>query len=522
MLIQPDTNIRLIRNCPLNNKYEHTIYFETVEEQIAYFKSLPGKPFTKQSYQRYASGVLTVQVLADEIYDCNYLMFQNAGFGLKWFYAFITKVEYVNNITTKVYYELDVMQTWHFDYKLNKCFVVREHHPSDNIGDNIVQENLYFGEYVYSDITHPEENGVSMEDMCVVIMYNPGVFSFDTENEEMNAYIHEHIYEANFYSGVYQGVNFLVMPVNERTGEVLGEIFKSVDFLTSGGVISSFLMPKLFLPIIKSGYNENNTKVYMEVTQNKKFGNYTPKNNKLFTFPYTCAYLSANRGQGKDFPYEFFAGDKATFAVEGNLCATPSVMAYPVGYKGVGYYLEGSVSIPSYPICTWGSDGLTEWINNNLFKSLGGIAAGALLAPVSPGLALQSVAGTAEHSFIGLAQSVGSQGAVHGNADGDILFGNAFGRHIMCMNKHITEQYARIIDDYFSRYGYATNRVKDPNRKARPHWNYVKTANCNANGALPTDDMRAICDIYDKGITFWRNGSAVCDYTQDNSPFREV
>ena len=87
------------------------------------------------------------------------------------------------------------------------------------------------------------------------------------------------------------------------------------------------------------------------------------------------------------------------------------------------------------------------------------------------------------------------------------------------MNKKaITREFAVKIDDYFNRYGYQTNNVKVPNRNSRPHWNYVKTVGCSIKGSIPADDKSLICRIYDNGITFWKNGSEVGDYSLDNSP----
>ena len=86
------------------------------------------------------------------------------------------------------------------------------------------------------------------------------------------------------------------------------------------------------------------------------------------------------------------------------------------------------------------------------------------------------------------------------------------------MNKHIRSEFARIIDDYFNMFGYATHRVKVPNRTSRPHWNYVKTVGCVAVGSIPADDMAKIMSIYDRGITFWKNGNEVGNYSLDNSP----
>ena len=82
----------------------------------------------------------------------------------------------------------------------------------------------------------------------------------------------------------------------------------------------------------------------------------------------------------------------------------------------------------------------------------------------------------------------------------------------------ITAEYAKIIDDYFTRFGYGIKRLKVPNRSSRPHWNYVKTAGCTISANVPADDERKICGIYDKGITFWKNGSEVGNYALNNSP----
>ena len=75
-----------------------------------------------------------------------------------------------------------------------------------------------------------------------------------------------------------------------------------------------------------------------------------------------------------------------------------------------------------------------------------------------------------------------------------------------------------MIDDYFTMYGYATNRCKIPNYSARPHWNYLKTRNVNLTGSVPANAMKHLCQIYDNGITFWKNPSEVGDYNLDNSP----
>ena len=111
MYIAPDTTIRILKNVPLDATYEHTLYWSTLTSQRDYFIGKTKYLFQNQSYQRVNKGRLRIERKAEDLYDCNYLMFQNSAFGNKWFYAFITGVNYVNNITSEIEYELDVMST---------------------------------------------------------------------------------------------------------------------------------------------------------------------------------------------------------------------------------------------------------------------------------------------------------------------------------------------------------------------------------------------------------------------------
>ena len=149
MYITPNSYIRLLSGCPIDESYNHTIYFSSATEQADYFLTLT-KPtyglFSKVSYQRAGKNTIRLQVLADNIYDCNYLMFRNTAYGTKWFYAFINRIEYINDNVTEIEYTIDVMKTWYFDYELGECFVEREHSLSDHIGENVVEENLELNE----------------------------------------------------------------------------------------------------------------------------------------------------------------------------------------------------------------------------------------------------------------------------------------------------------------------------------------------------------------------------------------
>ena len=147
MYIEPNTNIKICKGVPLDNTYLNTLWFNDTSSQNAYFASKIKYNLTAQSYQRVVKGKMRIEIKSENLYDCNYLCFQNTSFGTKWFYAFILNVEYVNNVTSEITFEIDVMQTYLFDATLKSCFVEREHSLTDNIGDNLIPENLDTGDY---------------------------------------------------------------------------------------------------------------------------------------------------------------------------------------------------------------------------------------------------------------------------------------------------------------------------------------------------------------------------------------
>ena len=102
MFIEPNTDIRLLHGCPLDPDYVNTILFTNATAQTSYFIDLTKYNLTSQTYQRHTKGTARVSIPAENLFDCNYMMFKNTSFENKWFYAFIEKVEYINNITSEI------------------------------------------------------------------------------------------------------------------------------------------------------------------------------------------------------------------------------------------------------------------------------------------------------------------------------------------------------------------------------------------------------------------------------------
>ncbi len=144
--ITPSTNLKLLKN-PNNLSNENQLTFANATAQYNYFNSLTKLEVDNFTYQR-KDYTIRYNACIDDILDYNYVMYQNANYSNKWFYAYITNMEYENNGTTKIYLSTDVFQTWQFDIEFKRCFIERQMIDviSDVPGANLIPEGLEIGE----------------------------------------------------------------------------------------------------------------------------------------------------------------------------------------------------------------------------------------------------------------------------------------------------------------------------------------------------------------------------------------
>lgn len=517
MYIQPTTNIKLLKNVPLDTTYEHTIYFSNNLSQQEYFSSLVKYNLTNYSYQRVKRGVSRVGIKADDLYDCNYMMFQNTAYGNKWFYAFITNVEFINNECSEVTFELDVMQTWCFSYDIDYCFVEREHTETDVIGEHIEPETIATGEYVFNNY----QSIISMNDMCVCLAI------VDTDGES----------SGTLYDGIYGSAELWVYSSTDVSGinDKINEYTQKPD-----SIISMYMLPILFIGSVPSthklsygaGAIKNNITL-TGISANDTLNGYKPKNKKLYTYPYNFYHIDNASGSELSLRYEFFSNLTPVVEISGTVTQPVIAVLRPCSYKGLAGYSElagyatlntESLQLNNYPMCSWNVDAYQAWVAQNSIP----IALNTISSVGQMGLAgafSTNPTASLASSAIGQVSNIVGQ-FYQASIAADISKGNLNnGGANVANNKQqfyggrcsVTAQYARMIDDYFTMFGYAIKRVKKPNRNSRPHWNYVKTIGCTLTGSIPADDMKKICSIYNNGITFWKNGAEIGHYELDNT-----
>ena len=155
--IVPNSTIKVFRRSntgpiPFDVNYENTCYFPNAAAQESYMNAFNPIIIEANSYQRVNSGIIKISTGINDnniaaLYNANYMAFKNTSFENKWFYCFVDRTEYLNNNTVTMWYHLDVIQTYMFDWRLNQCLIEREHTVTDRFGEHTLPEGLETGPY---------------------------------------------------------------------------------------------------------------------------------------------------------------------------------------------------------------------------------------------------------------------------------------------------------------------------------------------------------------------------------------
>lgn len=535
------TEVRLL-NVPLENDYVHTFYFANSQAQYDYFVTKTVKVYGNFSYQR-KDNVIRIPDQYDSLLNCNYVMYKNYAYSNKWFYAFITDMTYVDDGRTDITIETDVIQTWLFDYTVKESFIEREHADSDIIGEHTVPEQLETGDYIING----KNKNASLLKHSLIIACTVDLNDYDDALIGAGKYAG---IGGDYYNGIYSGVRYYKVTKTEAN-----RIIRALaDTGQSDAITAIFMCPSLFVSATVSEGRD-----YAEVdagegvakkdwvnsgsvddTENYKPTNidgYTPRNNKLFTYPYCYMLMTNNSGGSAVYKYELFnnPNDKNHCAFYIYASTTPGFSVYisPRYYNGVDINSLEGLTLGKFPICSWASDVYTNWLTQNAVNipvsigsnllQIGLGVAGAALSPATGGLSMVAGATSLASGAIGIANTVGEiyqhslqPPQAEGNLNsGDVMFSSGC-LTFTAYQMTIKAEFARIIDSYFDMFGYKINRVKRPSVAHRENYWYIKTIDVNIDGAIPMNDLQKIKNCYNKGITFWYNPANIGNYSVTN------
>ena len=540
--VTPKSDLYLVQ-CPLEIDNKNQINFPNFATQYNYFSSLPRVGATNFSYQRKDS-TIRFPANIDDINYYNYCMYRNDDYSDKWYYAFIESMEYLNDNTTLVKIKTDVWQTWQFNLNFKRSFVEREHVNDDTAGKHTLDEGLSVGEPM-----------MNLNFDFKLLAYSPVYVAQVTQLPDGVNIPSEPTYQQRVYNSIPQGCYFVVMD----QASALAKFSKWYDKKDQqNAIVSMFIVPgNLVLDAVFQTYNigegVGSTRLGFlpstfgvsniattTVYRANNLNGYTPKNNKMFTYPYMYLSVSNNTGSNAVYKYEDFVNPaESTWKLVGALTQGGSMKLYPEGYKNAGTNMayDYGISWGKYPIISWSSDYYLNWqaqngvnqavqVGANVLKDAGNIAGGlaTMASSSNAGAGVSGVIGGVGNLVSDVASAMQEQhiaqltpDMARGNVNcGDINY--SMGKTCItfaCMS--CRREYAVMIDSYFSMFGYKVNEVKIPNITGRSNWNFVKTKGCNilAND-IPQEDLDEIKAMFDSGVTIWHKTAYFLDYSQNN------
>lgn len=608
-----------IGTVPFDNSYKHTVLknWATEEAMAGEFAQQLNNTYTEDTYTYIRlNNSIRVNFNAEKLYRFNYCMFQNANYTNslnknKWFYAFITEINYINESCTELVIEIDVIHSFWFEFHLEQCFVEREHVDSDEIGEHLVPEPSFPVEYEYADL-HIE----SMKPRYVVLSANayprynhlPGAgFNHNSANGTrplsgsvtggyahhmyqnfMNActYIIYDLYDSVSMSRFWQDIRFF-----NTTG---GAETLSDAFLIPADCVANTATDIIQLPIRYGEPTDVDYEQYVytlrenapvakndkSITQYLNFRSYIPKNNKMYIYPYYYIEFGDYSGRIEEYRYEFFT--KAILAPHtvhfiDSRVINGECIGYisPKDYMGITSETPDADEVGTYYVkpftydygnkISWTYSTFENYMAQNQLSNtiavLGGIAsvaggvAGGMLkqaegvtneiasASQKASNMLSWGAGNPTHyggnrtmrvmneefrnlPVLGGLATLGATAAnidrmkhipneSRGNIAGNSKFQQGYGGYYYA-SKRLRPEFAKIIDDYMTMYGYEVDCIKVPEIFSRTGWNFVKCANSDNHGAVPAEFLKLFNDILNSGITFWHNWN-IGDYSISNS-----
>lgn len=526
MTVTPNGDLYLCKT-KLENDYKNQLTWSNITQQSTYFNSTVQNTFSNYTYMKKDS-TITVGANIDDIIDCNYLFYVNNGFTSKRYYCFITNMEYVNENSTRITFETDCFQTWYFELQYNKCFVEREHVNDDTFGLHTVAENLETGEYINIDSVE-----LDYEDYytCIAVSEN----LFDNSNEP-----------ARFYNGIASGLTYIILKSEDDVKKTIDLYNQKLDALYSIFMIPigynrnpnwlqwtfsfgsiQITIDYAYVPSLGGAHVLGSANVSLPTSIN----GYTPKNNKVRCYPYNFIKADNNSGSNVIYQYEMFSNpSNCTFNCYGTINAGCSIKTIPASYKNIPLNYNESFNNAKLPLGSWLTDPYVNWLtqngvnmNANVIKSIGGgIIAGMVTGGIAGGIGAigGGIAGGINAIFNNVVEKKSHDiipQQVEGNINSsDIMFSiNKIAPHFY--RTCIKQENAKIIDDYFTMFGYKVNSLKIPNITGRRNWNYIKTIDCNIDGDIPQTDLNIVKEMFNNGVTLWHNPANIYNYSLDNS-----
>lgn len=521
----PSSTLRLYRGVPLDPSYSNVRGMINNSQILNFLGNYLVKTISKMSVIKMGDGYVDVPMNEYETMDCNYLAFNCPTFDDRWHFAFIVGAYRLSDRSSRIVFQKDVWNENQDLLSLRPSFVERMivSKSKDKVGAYTYPEGLELGEYLQQDLTTLPTPGVDRQ-LGIKALTNFKDITYEPA-------------EGRMVNGVYQGLNL----VNFADYKAANTFLKyATENNKQDGVLAIFMVSNFFRGGENSTYEQT-------LNLNMNYGSmdgYTPKNKKLYTYPYSFIILDNNSGAQLELRHELFENVSRIsisygIALNGG---NPILFAYPLNYAGMTECYNCMIQFNQYPKCSYTTDFYKAWLAQNasgmnLRMAFRGIdtaqSIGQGVAQIGAAVA-GGAAGASGGSSMSIAQSTGMAAS---GSSGIINAGINLAKEVLSINNekkvaqlqpdatkqtagsganaemntcyislrkaYLRKEYLKKIDDYFSAFGYHIGEIIQPDLTSRPCWNYVKILHANIAGSIEHDDMVKLRQIFSNGVTIW-------------------
>lgn len=496
VVFSPTSSVQLLKGVNLTPSYTITKKFSSLSEQEGYFSAKVFKTYSDFTFIKKESYIIVGDNI-ENINICNYVRYKNKS---KWYYCFITDMEYLNDNTTKIFINTDVMQTYKFDFSVNECFVERE--QRDFSVQNFVAENLDIGnEYVIESITK-----IASFNRCFIIC--------STSNLEDNG-------QGGVATGVIQGT-YASMKYYVVNDSNYSNIFNQIDRCV--GVASIMCLP--FTPsyegtevniyaVAPSGDKTAIGKATKIKSAPKHFANIgsipsivNPSSySKLNMYPFRYGLLTDGQCEPMMVKFELLKSNTVNCIQSINFPPRTRYIIDNYNNDNRGLLLNitnnqiNDIPLAHASYVDYVNSSKAQLRNNLVGSALGVVGGLATQNPYATGVAtsgvISSISAISSHmAKIQDLQAVPSTIVSHGNNVPFDINANVDGLYFYQYG--VRPEIRTRIEKYFDNFGYQVNEFKVPFQGG-----YVKTSNCTiSTDNINARDVEEIENIYNRGIKF--------------------
>ena len=495
---------------------------------------------------------IKVDITYTQAITSNYIAFENPDYNSKWFFAWIDEVKWLGEKCVEITYTVDVWSTWSGNLTKKACWVEREHVANDTIGLHTIDEGLACNNFKVLNVTI---DPFYLNDPYIVVMS-----TYDLETDE-------NMGGASIWNGNVTGAEAYIFRYKISQTDRCVQDFENFLLATNlksklDAIQTIYIVPyAVFGPeptegtsvldphtaTLQSGATPIVVKYYkldamtfnpttFETTVSNLYNDlsYTPHNNKCLCYPYHYLFVTNNNGNANIYKGEFFS-NRNSIKFTNQLALSPggSGRIAPLNYKGSSYNYDEGVVLGKFPTCGWSNDQYVNWLTqnavneptkifNNILGILGGVTQG--IQNYQEGASASSFLGPVGSIVNNVASIIGDfysakllPSTSAGSNVGDVAF-CTYSLRFDYYNMILNDEELRIIDNYFTRFGYKVNTLKIPEFNSRTYWNFVKIADGEniGYGEIPSKAMDTINRFFRNGVSVWHSHANLGNFSLAN------